>query len=87
MRNRKVMITHSLSQPRKRGTHFFASQQRFHGLFIDFGPLFADLNTLLYLAGRNDNYTISIRHDQISRIDYEWPDLFRRCELHRSVQS
>jgi hypothetical protein len=81
------MITQSLPQPCKRGSHFFAFQQRFHSLLVDFGPLFADIETLLYFAWRNDNYTVSIRHDQISRVDHEWPDLLRRCELHWSVQS
>ena len=77
MRNRKVMVTQLLSQPRERGTHFFASQQRFHSLLINFGPLLADLNTLIYLAWRNDNYAVSVRQDQVSRVDHEWPDLFR----------
>jgi hypothetical protein len=76
MRNRKVMITQLLSQPCKGGTHFFASQQRFYGLLIDFGPLLADLNTLIYLARRDDNNAVSIRHDEISRVDHEWSDLF-----------
>jgi hypothetical protein len=76
MRNRKVMITQLLSQPCKGGTHFFASQQRFYGLLIDFGPLLADLNTLLDFARRDDDYTVSIRHDQVSGVDHEWSDLF-----------
>jgi hypothetical protein len=75
MRNRKVMITQLFPQPCERGSHFFAFQQRFHGLLVDLGPLLADIETLLYFARRNDNYTVSIRHDQVSRVDYEWPDL------------
>jgi hypothetical protein len=77
MRNRKVMITRLLSQPRKRGTHFFAFKQRFHGLLIDLGSLLADSKTFLYFAWGDDNYTVSIRHDQIPRIDRKWSDLFR----------
>ena len=36
MRNRTVMIAQLLSQPCKRGSHFFAFQQRFHSLLVNF---------------------------------------------------
>ena len=87
MRNRTVMIAQLLSQPCKRGSHFFAFQQRFHSLLVNFGPLFADIEALLYFSRRNDNYAVSIRHNQISGVDHEWVGLFGRSELHRAVQS
>jgi hypothetical protein len=81
------MITQLLSQPCKRGSHFFAFQQRFHSLLVDFGPLFANIEALLYFSRRNDNYAVRIRHNQISGVDHEWLGLFGRSELHRAVQS
>jgi len=71
------MITQLLSQLREGSAHFFTFQQRFHSLLINFGPLFADPKAFLYFARRDNNYAVSIRHDEISRVDRERPDLFR----------
>ena len=65
------MTTESLSQSSKGGTHLFAGLQCLHSQLVDLGPLFADLNALVYLVGRNYYYAIQIRDNQVSRVDRE----------------
>jgi len=81
-----IMTTKSLSQSSKRGAHLLAGFQCLNGQLVDLGPLFADLNTLIYLVRRNHNYTIQICHDEVSRIDREWLVLFWRGKFDRNVQ-
>lgn len=81
-----IMTTTSLSQSSKRGTHLLPSLQRLHSQFIDFGPLFANLDKLIDFAGRNHDYTVQICHNEVTRVDREWLRLFWRCKLNRNIQ-
>ena len=72
-----IMTTKSLSQSSKRGAHLLTGLQCLHSQLVDLGPLFADLNTLIYLVGRDHNYAVQIGHDEVSGVDREWLCLFR----------
>jgi hypothetical protein len=67
-----IMTKKSLSQSSKRSAHLLAGLQCLHSQLVDLSPLFADLNTLIYLVGRNHNYAIQICDDEVSRVDREW---------------
>jgi hypothetical protein len=75
----------SLPQSRERGAHLLTSFQRFYCQSVNLSPLFTNRKTLINLVGRNNNHTVQVRQDQISRADSERLALLRRRKLNRHI--
>lgn len=67
-----IITSKSLSQSSERGAHLLACLQCLHSQLVDLGTLFADLNALVYLVGRDHNNAIQICDDKVTGVDFEW---------------